>query len=91
MQVRPTKRKVIVILDRSEDDVLKPFYCVLCGCAAFEYYGGVKFILPGQVEQPWVDIVGKPTIIHCKSRYRKRETENQEIRAKCQAAYQVIG
>lgn len=89
--VTTTDQRIIVMLDPTRDDVLKPMYCLCCGSIVLEYYGSVKMVLPGEVEIEWIDVVGRPNTIYCKNRIRRRRADGSEVRGKCKARYNIIG
>ena len=84
-----TKEGIIVVLDRRADDVLKKFKCSACGRTVFQYYGGVKIIMPGKIEKDWLDVVGRTEPVMCRNK-RKVELNNRIIEVKCKIMYYPV-
>lgn len=91
------QQKITVMLDQTTDDILKEFRCNGCGAIMFQYYGSIKLLLPGAVELPWINVVGRPMPIMCKNKSRKILVPDEygesmkELIVKCKTTYYVIG
>jgi hypothetical protein len=74
-------QKIIVILDQTEDGLLK----------SFQYYGGIKLLMPGGVDVPWLNVVGVPKIIQCKNKREVTLNDERKVLPLCKIIYYVIG
>jgi len=57
--------RITVLLDSSNEGVRKRFYCPVCGKVAFEYYGELKGLVPGNQV---VGKIGNRVVVHCPNR-----------------------
>lgn len=81
---------IVTFLDTEADKILKDFRCPCCGRIVFQYYGGIKLMMPGEVAVPWIDIVGAPKPIQCKNK-RRIDIDGREVIVKCKTVFYVIG
>lgn len=51
--------EISVLLDDSDDDIIKKFHCLVCGWVVFEYYNYVKIIVAGK------HLHKSPKVIQC--------------------------
>lgn len=85
-------QEIVLILDQTRDNILKSFRCSSCGRILLEYYGGVKLLMPGNIEVDWLDVTGRPKIIQCKNKMTIKTADGKEMQGvKCRAKYYVIG
>lgn len=87
-----TPQNITVFLDASRDNILKDFRCVACGHIVFQYYGGVNMLVPGETDVEWIEVVGRPKPIQCKTKRREVTMPDGSTEYKtCKTIYYLIG
>lgn len=89
--IKQKPQNIVTFLDQEDDDILKEFRCTGCGRFLFEYYGGVRLIMPGGITIDMLDIVGRPKSIVCKNKRKVKMPNGQQYEVKCNIKYFVIG
>jgi hypothetical protein len=92
---------VPIMLDATEDRQRKAFRCINCGCAVFNYYGGVKLITQGVYDSnqnmvngedvDWFNETGIPTEIICPGRVVLQLPDGRTTKRRCSTVYYRIG
>jgi len=94
-------QKTLVVLDPTKDRIKKQYRCNNCGCAVFNYYGGVSLTMNGQYdadnnmidgdEVDWFSKLGVPDEVICPGRMVVKYDDGRVGKRRCSAIYYRIG
>jgi hypothetical protein len=93
-------QSVMVMIDETEDDLLKHFRCENCGNIVFDYCGASKLIVPGRYDRDTmlldgqnvaVSSFGQPTRIECQGRLLAQLPDGRTSKIRCAYKYYKLG
>ncbi len=93
-------QSLIVVIDPIQDRIRKHFKCPVCGNTAFDYYGGLKLIMPGyddvgeptgETEVDWFKTIGVPFPIQCQNGLSVTLDNGERKKIKCKTMLLKVG
>ena len=101
-----TPQQTLIMLDPTMDRIRKHKRCDTCGNIVFDYYGGIKLIMPCEFdywedgrtkddmtgeEVDWFETLGVPYPIECSGRLTGLRKDGSTTKVRCKQLFFKIG